>query len=238
MSKTRFLLSFRPVPRLMMLLTLSSISWMTLNNLTSMLKELLTPRTTLMNKSELQPFLSSPKLWRWTKSSLFNHKITRLDSNKNLPIPRTISLGTILEETKSNVRLKLLKITNVTLINFSCAPSRWTKKPLKLLSSLSKTLLVTLLPDNPSNSTKCPNLKFQPLLKSSRNTVMSSMNTKSRASSNLPPTVKAPQTTNVPVPSLNKLFQSLKNSNPTLNNHWPTLNKTKLLLLGNSLDGI
>ncbi len=220
-----------------MLLTQFSTYLMTLSSLTLMPNKLLTPKTTLMNKSEQQLLLSSPRSWRWTRNFGSNLKTTKRDSNKNLLTPRTTSLGTNLDKTKSTERLKLFQTTNATPTNFSCVQSRWTKKPSKQLSSSSKTSPVTLLLDNHSNLTKWVRLKFHPLLKSLRNTAMFSTITKSRASSNLLILLKVPNKPPDQVPLLKRPLLSLKNLKKILLPPSPTLNKTKLLLLGNSLDG-
>jgi hypothetical protein len=61
--------------------------------------------------------------------------------------------------------------------------------------------------------------------------------TKSRASSNLLILLKVPNKPPDQVPLLKRPLLSLKNLKKILLPPSPTLNKTKLLLLGNSLDG-
>jgi hypothetical protein len=145
---------------------------------------LLILKTKLTNKSDKLLLLNSPKLWTSTENSSMTPLKTDKDSKKNFNKPKTTLLGTNLDKTRSTERWKSSSITNVTATNFSLDQSKWTKNVLKLSPSWNKMLLVTLLPDNHSNSPNSPRLTSNPWEKNSRCTPTSSHKTKSNHSSN------------------------------------------------------
>jgi hypothetical protein len=99
--------------------------------------------------------------------------------------PRTILLGTTLEEMKSQESPSPSMITNASATNYSSVPLRPTKKLSRLSNFLDKMLLVIFQTVTPSNLPKCQKPKLSPLLTNLSNIAVYWMNTKSMLSFNL-----------------------------------------------------